>query len=485
MASQRHNAAFLSGDPGRARPVLHIGEVTQLNLADRRVAVVGLAISNLALIRFLVKSGAKVTAFDQKTPDELGDRYHELQALGAEFSLGPGYLSRLPEFPLIFLTPGMKKDFPEIQEARARGAEISSETRLFFSLCPAPVVGITGSAGKTTTTTLIGEILKAEGHRRVLLGGNSFGKPPIEWIGELTPDDLVVLELSSFQLQLVERSPHIGALLNISPNHLDVHSSMEEYAEAKKNIFRFQNLGDWAVFNYDRPETRGMVDDVPGGTVFFSRDRELKHGAFLRGNELIWRDGRREHLICNIDEIILPGRHNLENILAATAVSSLAGASPEAIRGVVTTFKGVEHRLELVRELDGVRYYNDSIATAPDRTLAALETFRAPIVLIAGGYDKKIPFEGLAAEVVRRVNVLILIGATADKIAGTVEKAAAEFGSGPEIVRAGDLSRAVAAAREKAQPGDVVLLSPSCASYDQFRNFEERGRQFKGLVAAL
>lgn len=459
-----------------------------MNYQNETVAVVGLGKSHMALIRWLTKQGARVAAFDQATAERLGDRYRELQELGVtEFSLGPDYLKRLPEYRTIFLTPGMPKYLPEIQAARAAGAEITGEIPLVLRLCRARVVGITGSAGKTTTTTLVGEILRAAGFP-VHVGGN-IGRPLIEVVETIPETAVVVLELSSFQLQLADRSPRVAVITNISPNHLDVHADMDEYVAAKKNIFRFQDSSGRVVLNADNNLTRVMAAEAGERAVLFSLhgDPGGRAAAFLDGDDLVWRLEQHRVPTLKRQEIRLPGRHNLENVLAAMAATFLAGASMQAIRSVVPGFTGVEHRLEPVRTLDGVRYINDSKATAPVETLAALAAVREPMVLICGGYDKKIPFDDLAGALVgSQVHTLVLMGATADAIAAAVAGAAARTGRpAPPILRAAGMAEAVQKARAAARPGDVVLLSPACASYDQYSNFEERGRHFKDLVHAL
>lgn len=462
-----------------------------LRLSGRRVAVVGLGVSNLPLIRFLLAKGCRVTAMDQKRPEEMGERYASLSEMAAqpgpgslELRLGPDYLGGLAGFSLVFLTPGMKKNLPEIRQAQERGAEFSSEMNLFFRLCRAPILAVTGSAGKTTTTSLLGAIMRAGGRETHVTG--NLGISLIEKVEEIEPGSVVVAELSSFQLQMLDRSPRVGVITNISPNHLDVHASMEEYVEAKKNIFRFQVPEDAAVLNYDNPTVRAMEAECPGRVFFFSRVSEPSKGSFLRGDRLIFRDGEREVTLCRLADIRLQGGHNVENVLAAAAAASVAGVRGEAVASAVASFRGVVHRLELIRELAGVRYFNDSIATAPDRTAAALRTFEEPIVLIAGGYDKKIPFDDLAPLIVSKVKTLLLMGVTADKIETAVIRAAADAGrEPPKIIRGRDLEELVSRARDAASPGDVVLLSPACASYDMYRNFEERGEHFRRLVNAL
>lgn len=473
--------------------------------AGKRVAVVGLGVSNLAVARFLLEAGAAVTVFDRKPAETLGERYRALAGEPIGWVLGDGYLgelaARAAAFDRVFLTPGMRKDLPELEAARRAGAAFDSEMGLFFRYCRAPVVGITGSAGKTTTTALVGRMLEAAG-RRAFVGGN-IGRPLLPLVDAIGPDDAAVLEMSSFQLQMLDQSPHVGVFLNLRPNHLDMHASFEEYFEAKKNVFRFQGPADTAVLNAEDPAVAGCAAAAPGRVAWFSRAGEVARGAFLRGGEVIVRglgaapsgraagaDGRGaggdEVAAGAAADLALPGAHNVANALAALAAAAAFGADPRRAWAGVRGFRGVEHRLEFVRERDGVRFYNDSIATAPDRTLAALSSFEAPLVLLAGGYDKKIPFDELGERIVERVRVLVLLGRTAPKIRAAVEAAAARRGDrGPEILEATGFREAVALAAGAARPGDVVLLSPACASYDMFNNYEERGRLFKALVRAL
>ncbi|MCL6451024.1 MAG: UDP-N-acetylmuramoyl-L-alanine--D-glutamate ligase [Acetobacteraceae bacterium] len=379
-----------------------------------RAAVVGLGTSNLALVRYLSARGAKLTGFDRKPAEELGPVPRELAALGVDCHLGPDYLKHLKGFDVIFLTPGMKKSLPEVERARAEGAVISSETHLFFAMCRGRVVGVTGSAGKSTTTTLTGLMLEEAGVPAVV-GGN-IGRPLIEQVEAIGPETRVVMELSSFQLELMRQSPWLSAILNLSPNHLDVHASFEEYVEAKANIFRFQGPGDACVLNADSGPCLALAPRCPGRVVTFSRRKVLERGACLEGGRLTVRLDSAPETICRVEEVALRGLHNLENLLAASALAILAGGTPEACGRVARTFPGLEHRLEPVRELDGVIYINDSIGTSPDRTLAALEVFSQPLVLIAGGYDKKIPFDELGRALAQRVKALVLMGATAPKI---------------------------------------------------------------------
>ncbi len=447
-----------------------------------------------------------ITAADRKSQEQLGERYRELIGYPVRLVLGPEYLDALEGQEYAFLTPGMRRDLPQLIRAKDAGVVFSSEIGLFFDLCPAPVVAITGSAGKTTTTTLAGLMLQRS-REDVWVGGN-IGRPLIGEVDRIRPDSLVVLELSSFQLQDLAVSPHIAAILNVSPNHLDIHPTMEHYIDAKRNIYRHQGKGDFCVFNYDNETARQMAREYDREVrlrrgshppVVYSRLQPPGDGAFQDGDELVLRlarygKGLPEGMICRRDEVKLLGEHNLDNVLAAGAVAGLAGAGLDAIRAVATSFRGVEHRLEPVRELNGVWYYNDSIATAPDRTIAALQAFACPLVLILGGYDKRIGFNTLAEEILRsgKVRAIILSGATADLIGRALSSEAGRLTADgvpirpPEVVRAtGGFPEAVAAAARAALPGDTVLLSPACASFDQFANFEERGRVFRDLVKSL
>lgn len=445
--------------------------------SGKKVAVIGLGVSNLALIRFLKEAGAEISARDQKTASELKERLPELEALGVELVLGPHYLSGLREFDSVMVSPGVPKHLPELQEAAKLG-KLESEIGLVFRYSPAPIYGITGSSGKTTTTSLVGEILKRSG-LSVQVGGN-IGTPLITELAQLTPEDNVVLELSSFQLEELGQSPRGAVITNLSENHLDVHGTMENYIAAKKNIYLHQRARDFLVLNYDDPLTRPMVEEAPGRVFFFSLKTKVEPGAYLSGDEFIYAEGGQETVFAKRSDLRLPGLHNAANFLAAAVLSRAAGASLEAAREVARSFAGVPHRLELVGEVNGVRYYNDSIATTPQRTLAALDSFSEPIILIAGGSDKDLSYEPLAEAVRERVKYLVLLGATAPKI----RRAVLELGQFPLEVTA-NLQEAVAAASRRAEAGDVVLLSPASASFDQYANFRERGAHFRNLVREL
>lgn len=453
----------------------------------KKVAVVGLGISNLAVIDYLLPRKAIITACDRKTAEELGERFDALKDKPIQFSLGESYLEGLSAYDVVFLAPGLPKELPQIKALANSKVKISSEMELFLSLNPAKTIGITGSSGKTTTTTLIGKMLDVE--HCVHVGGN-IGTPLLGRIGDITREDWVVLELSSFQLEILHQSPNIAVVTNITPNHLDVHPSMEAYIAAKKRIFQFQSSNDILVVNYDDPTTRAFAEQAKGKVYFFSRRTELEQGAFVRDRRIIVRNvppvaSSAERDLCSVDELRLIGAHNVENVLAAVTAAALAGASPEALVSVITTFTGVSHRLELVREIDGVRFYNDSIATTPTRAIAGINAFAEPIVLIAGGYDKNLPFDEFAEVVVKKAKAVVLMGTTADKIERAIREKEKLLGRKIELVRAQSFEEAVTTAGDLASPGDVVLMSPACASYDMFRNFEERGNRFRELVASF
>ena len=350
---------------------------------------------------------------------------------------------------------------------------------MFLDLCDATVVGITGSDGKTTTTTLIGEVLEAGG-KKVFVGGN-IGTPLLSQVFDITADSVVVLELTSFKLQPLRKSPQVGAVLNLSPNHLDHHRSMEEYAEAKENIFRYQDSKDYAVLNWDDPWTRSMGDRCPGELVFFSRREQIPGGVFVKDDKIIIDiEGKTESEMC-LDDIRLPGEHNVENILAVSAVTALCGGNFTCLRSVAKEFAGVEHRIEFVAEKQGVRFYDDSSATTPSRCIAGIKSFEEPVVLIAGGSSKKLPFEELGEVVVERVKSAVLVGHTATEIQAAIEKAEMEMGRKVRTVIAKDLGEAVRLASLEASSGDVVLMSPACASFDFFRTIRSEEKGLKRL----
>jgi UDP-N-acetylmuramoylalanine--D-glutamate ligase len=447
------------------------------------VTIIGLGREGLALARFLVRQGAEVTVTDIKKEELLKSEMADLAGLPVKYHLG-GHPEEVLDADVIFVSPGVPQGIPILKEARRRDIALSSETRLFFSLCPAPIIGITGSSGKTTTTSLVGEILKADG-RQTYVGGN-IGSPLIGVVDRIAPQDSVVMELSSFQLEVLDQSPHIAAVLNLSPNHLDRHESMDDYVSAKSNIVRFQTEQDYAILNADQGLTSGLSALCEGQAVLFSRQGRVDLGAFLDGEHVTLRWDGEDERICTVSEIRLLGLHNVENVLAACAISAAAGAHTGAIRRAVISFEGVEHRLELVKEIDGVRYYDDSIATSPQRTMAALRSFPDPVILLAGGREKHLPLGSLAEAILHKAKALVLFGEAAPLLEQAVaDKQGQAAGTALQVERASDLTQAVQTAARIAEPGDVVLLSPACASFDMYRDFAERGEHFKSLVHDL
>jgi len=452
------------------------------SLRGDSIAVIGMGVSNTPLIKMMLRAGLKVTVCDKTNRERLGEQADELESLGAKFQLGEDYLHKLYKFDVIFRTPGLSPNTPALLEAAQRGSRITSEMELFFALCPCRMIAVTGSDGKTTTTTLISEFLKEAGYN-VYVGGN-IGKPLLPDVADMVPEDMVVLELSSFQLMSMQQSPDVAVFTNLSPNHLDYHHTMEEYTAAKLNIFCHQDENGRAVFNFDNDITRELAHQAPGHMTYFSRQNPLDEGVYLRDNA-IWLNntmGNRE--VLSLSDIQIPGVHNIENYMAA--IAAVDGIVPDkCVRAVAKRFLGVEHRIELVRELDGVKYYNDSIGTSPTRTMACLDSFQQKLILIAGGYDKGVPFTQLGAEMTKKVKTLVLCGVTAPAIRKAVEEAPGYAECGIEIKETQNLNEAVAAAKAAASAGDIVVLSPACAAFDQFKNFMERGKVFKRLVNEL
>ena len=440
-------------------------------LRGKKIAVLGLGVSNRPLVRLLLEFGCDVVGCDRTPREKLDDEVLELEKLGCRLSLGEAYLEGI-QADVLFRTPGMHPGNPAIRALADKGAEVTSEMEVFFEVAPCHLIAVTGSDGKTTTTTLVSEMLKAAG-KTVWLGGN-IGTPLLPLVRQMQAEDYAVVELSSFQLMDMHRSPQRALITNLSPNHLDVHKDMEEYVEAKKNIYRFQKPGDLLVLNADNAITSALMGG--GDTRFFSRQGKDAHVVLLDG--VIYRGGEA---VLDASDILLPGTHNVENYMAAIAlVEGLV--SDEDIRRVAKNFGGVEHRIELVRIKDGVRYYNDSIASSPSRTIAGLRSFPEKVILIAGGYDKHIPYDVLGPEICRHVKKLFLCGATAPQIRAAVENC---DGSKPEMVDCGKFENAVRAAAAAAEEGDVVLMSPASASFDEFKNFMVRGECFKKIIKEL
>ena len=448
------------------------------SLKGKKVAVIGLGVSNRPLVEGMLDAGVKVLVCDKRGREDFDGLIEALERRGMTAALGPDYLDRLEGADVIFRTPGLRPDAPQIRRAVAAGAELTSEMEAFLDLCPCRVIAVTGSDGKTTTTTIIAGLLKAAGYR-TFVGGN-IGHPLLCQVDDIRPDDMVVLELSSFQLMTVRQSPGIAVVTNLAPNHLDVHRDMDEYVDAKRNIFAYQDSGDRLVLNADNEITAGFAAQARGSVTLFSRKKALEGGVYLRDKTVVCH-GRP---VLSTDDILLPGVHNLENYMAA--IAALDGLVPdEVVRDFARTFGGVAHRIELVRELEGARYYNDSIASSPSRTTAGLRSFHQKVILIAGGYDKHIPYDTLGPEIVEHAKALLLTGDTAEKIKAATLAAPGYRAGAPAIYDCADLQEAVDRARVLAHPGDVVILSPASASFDRFKNFEERGDRFKALVNTL
>ena len=445
------------------------------SLREKNIVVLGLGVSNRPLVRLLLRYGCSVVGCDKTTREKLDAEVLELERLGCRLQVGEGYLENLSA-DLVFRTPGMHPANPALEMLRQTGAEVTSEMEIFFELCPCTILAVTGSDGKTTTTTLISEMLKAAG-KTVWLGGN-IGTPLLPLLDNMKVTDFAVVELSSFQLMDMRRSPHVAVVTNLAPNHLDVHKDMAEYVEAKKNLFRFQMADDVLILNGDNDITASFKGN--GRTRFFSRLGKCDQGVCLQGT-MICRDGVP---VLDTRDIAIPGVHNIENYMAAIlAVEGLV--EDEVIRTVAREFGGVEHRIELVRVKNGVKYYNDSIASSPSRTIAGLNSFSEKVLLIAGGYDKHIPYDALGPVICRHVKKLYINGATAEQIRRAVEVSPEYSPSNPEIIDCGDFTTAVYRAAGDAVPGDVVLMSPASAAFDQFKNFMVRGDSFKKLIKEL
>lgn len=445
------------------------------NISGKKVAVVGIGVSNTPIIKMLVSLGAQVVACDKK--EDIGDTKTEFENIGVKLSLGQDYLKAVIGCDVIFRTPSMRLDNEYLVEAKNKGAYITSEMEEFLKYCPCKVFGVTGSDGKTTTTSLIYEMFKAEG-RNVFLGGN-IGSPLFNRLPEIKEDDVAVAEISSFQLMGCRYSPSVSAITNLSPNHMDIHKDMNEYVNSKKNIFLHQDKDGVLILNEDNDITSGMTGEASGTVRMFSL-KDKNAFAHYDGEWLVVNGEK----ICRAADIRIPGMHNVANML--TAFSVVYGyVSKENMAKVAKTFKGVEHRIEFVRELDGVKYYNDAIATSPTRALMALKYFKKNVILIAGGYDKKIPFDVLAKEGIDAVKVLIVMGATKDKIRTAFENEMKKTGRHIDIIEAISLEEAVDKARKSASAGDVITLSPACASFDLYKNFEVKGKAYKKIVNSL
>ena len=451
------------------------------SIKDKRIAVIGVGVSNTPLINLLLSCGCNVTVCDKRSLSEMGMEALDLINRGAKLKLGEDYLEGL-DHDIIFRTPGLMPFDPHLEAAKARGSLITSEMEVFFALCPCKTIAVTGSDGKTTTTTIISELLKAAGYR-VHLGGN-IGHPLLCEIPETVADDIAVLELSSFQLHSMYCKPNVAVVTNISPNHLDKHKDYQDYIDAKRAEFEHQNEDDKLILNFDDEHSAYYAHFAHAPVSYFSDKNRVDRGVICENGVILRVNGTEQQEIMGAEEIKLPGEHNLLNYLAAfAAVEGLV--SNEICRQVAMTFAGVEHRLEQVRVLNGVTYINDSIGTSPTRTSAGLHALKVKPIVIAGGYDKHIPFGGLGDELCRFAKRVFLTGDTAESIHKAIVNSPYYAESSLEVHRIDDFKEAVLAASASAEPGDIVLLSPACAAFDRFKNFAERGKYFKEIVMEL
>ncbi len=451
----------------------------------KRVTVVGLGIEGVDLARYLVGKGALVTVSDSRPAERLAPRLRDLDGLPVILSLGRNDPADTITADHVFVSQGVPLDLPALSAARDRGVPLDSMMRLFLDLCPGPVVGITGSSGKTTVTSLVGAIFAAAGKEHVV-GGN-IGVGLLSLLDDIGPETWVVLEISHTQLELTAKSPHVACVLNVTPNHLDRYS-WESYVDLKRNILRHQTADDVAVLGYDNEVSRSLAADASGRVVFFSDGADVPGpAALLRDDMIIWRDGMKDTPVLSVGEIPLRGRHNVANVLAATAVASACGIAADAIATAVRGFKAVPHRLEFVAAVDGVAYYNDSIATTPERTLAGVRSFQEPIVLLLGGREKHLPLDEMFREVCGRCRALVFFGEARETLVAAARAAcyAIDQEKRPDLQVVDTLDDAVPVAQATARPGDVVLLSPACTSFDAYDNFEERGEHFRRLVTAM
>lgn len=457
--------------------------MTQKDLQEKKIAILGIGVEGLSLVEFLKKQGAHITILDEKE-----EKKHEKEEIAKIKSLhvpilyGKRVFSNLSEYDIIFRSPGIKRNQEALVDAEKHGAIITSQTQLFFDLCPCPIIGVTGTKGKGTTSSLIYEMLKAEGLDSYL-GGN-IGNPPISFLEKLTPDSKVILEMSSFQLQDLNNSPHIAVMLMTTSEHLDYHKDVYEYIDSKRNIVRFQTASDYAIVNKDYPASNESDNHSSGKIYKVSRDQEVDQGCFVKNDAVYLRMSGKEEKVVDTKNILLPGRHNLENVCAAVTASILAGAALKSIVSVLKTFKGLEHRLELVRTVQGVRYYDDSFSTTPETAIAAIEAFNAPEILILGGSFKNSDFTQLGKTISEAPNIkaIIGIGIEWERIKSEVrnKKLGARIIEGCK-----SMGEVVQKASSLATLGDVVLLSPACASFGMFKNYKDRGNQFKEEVNSL
>ena len=451
---------------------------------DKKVTVMGLGLfgGGVGVAKFLVSQGADVMVTDLKSAEELSASLKLLNGLPVKFRLGKHSEEDFSDTDMLVVNPAVPDDSRFLKIACDNNVHIDSELNIFFRLVSAPVIGITGSNGKSTTTSLLGKMLKEAGIK-TWVGGN-IGISLLEHLDEIKPDDVVVLEISSFQLEFlsgIEMSPHISIVTNIAPNHLDRHKTMENYIYSKKAIIHYQKEDDYTILNYDDPTLREWEDECKSNTLWFSTTKELEHGAFLKNSEIIINHNSKRNVIPCPTQTNIKGIHNRQNIMAASYAAIAMHADVESIKSAIAGFTGLEHRLEHVDTINEVQYYNDSKATTPEAAIAGIKAFDSPTILIAGGYNKKVSLSQFARECVKNTKYVILIGETANNIQELIQGVKA----GPEVYVATSLDKSVRKAYEIAEAGDIVLLSPACASYGMFTNYEERGKRFKELVHRL
>lgn len=452
-------------------------------LKNKKIAIIGLGVSNIPLLDYMYEKNAQVTVFDNKTIDKIPkDIIEKINNYSMEYFFGEDELSNLKGFDIIFRSPSCLPTIPELVEEEEKGALVTTEIEMLIKMCPCKVIGITGSDGKTTTTTIISKILAENGYN-CFLGGN-IGTPLFTKLSKITPEDIVVLELSSFQLMEMDVSPDVSVITNITPNHLNIHKDLEEYINSKKNIFRYQDEKGILILNYDNEETKKCANEANGKVIYFSSKNKLEDG-WIVDDEIIKQceDKLRKHIV-NTKDISLKGMHNYENICAAFAATKQFVDTKQAVKTIMN-FKGVEHRLEFIRELNSVKWYNDSVSSSPTRTIAGLNSFKEEIILIAGGYDKNLDYTPLAKPIVEKVKGLILLGDTAPKIFDSVKEELEKQNKNIPIYICEDLKQTISIAKKIATKSQVVLFSPASASFDMFKNFADRGEQFKKLVNEL
>ena len=449
----------------------------------RKVAIIGLGVSNIPLLDYLYEKKANVTIFDEREYNQLPKDVNEkISKYGFVLHFGKNCLQYLKNFNVIFRSPSCLPTKPELVEEANRGALVTTEVELLMKMCPAKIIGITGSDGKTTTTSLINSILQKAGYN-TFLGGN-IGTPLFTKLPEITPQDIVVLELSSFQLMGMEVSPQIAVITNITPNHLNIHKDYQEYIDAKKNIFKYQDENGLLVLNYDNEITRECAKEAHGKVIFFSSKTKLDNGYIVDEDVIKECDDKVRKHILNTEDVILRGNHNYQNIATAIATTASLVDIETAVKAI-KEFKPVEHRIEFVEEVDGVKWYNDSASSSPSRTLSGINAFKEKIILIAGGYDKNLDYTPLAKPIIDKVKTLILIGQTSGKIYEVVKNELEEENRHLDIYMCETLEETIPIAKKNASRGDVVLFSPASASFDMFKNFADRGNKFKELVRKM